>query len=523
MIEHEVLVIGAGHNELAVAAYLAKAGVDVGVLERRDFVGGGTQTREVTLPGFKQETDSVVHIMIQSNPMILNDELQLKSKYGLDYIYPDVQYGNVFPDGSSFCIYPEVEKTCESIAKISPHDGDNYMRFFQYARTVLNFITPALFSPPAPFGQVVSMLDSSPEGQEILRALLASTEDIVNDWFEDERVKVGMMKVANEAMLFPDSYGGGVELFLMIPMIHLNKLGIPRGGGVQLPLSMVRCIEDHGGKIHLNSEVTKVKVEGGRAVGVVLSSGEEMRAKKAVVCGLHPKILFNKLLDDTSPELLHKVNRLKPSDHSTLTANYALNAPPQYKAGGDVNRAILVEILPFMDDFMAHYQECRMGLLPTTPVPYIACHSLYDPSKAPDGKASIQFYDPAPYRLRDGGPQKWDEVKEQQEDRKLEWVRKFTTNMGSENILDRHIFSPLDMERWNPNYIEGDVAGIGLQLYQFLSNRPIPELSQYTTPVDGLFLCGPCTHPGGGVMGGGRAAVQAIMEKLGIDFDKVIA
>ncbi|HMN14495.1 MAG TPA: NAD(P)-binding protein, partial [Bellilinea sp.] len=142
MVEHEVLVIGAGHNELAVAAYLAKAGVDVGVLERRDFVGGGTQTREVSLPGFKQETDSVVHIMIQSNPMLLNDELGLKSKYGLEYIYPDVQYGNVFPDGSSFCIYPEVEKTCESIGKISPRDADNYMRFFEYSRTVLDFITP---------------------------------------------------------------------------------------------------------------------------------------------------------------------------------------------------------------------------------------------------------------------------------------------------------------------------------------------------------------------------------------------
>ncbi|HOT24648.1 MAG TPA: NAD(P)/FAD-dependent oxidoreductase, partial [Thermoleophilia bacterium] len=207
MPEHDVLVLGAGHNGLVAAAYLAKAGVDVGVVEARDFVGGGAQTRENTLPGFKQETDAVAHVLIQANPLITNDELGLKSKYGLEYIYPDVQFANVFPDGSYFCSYADIDRTCESIARISPRDGEAYKQFYEYSKGVLDFLLASLFSPCPPFGQIVAMLDSTPEGQEVLRALLMSSWDIVNEYFYDERVKAGLLKLANEPMMFPEAKG----------------------------------------------------------------------------------------------------------------------------------------------------------------------------------------------------------------------------------------------------------------------------------------------------------------------------
>jgi phytoene dehydrogenase-like protein len=522
MKEHEVLIVGAGHGELTVAAYLAKAGIDVGVLERRSFVGGGAQTRQSTLPNFKQETDAVVHIFIQANPMIRNDELGLISKYGLEYIYPDVQYANIFPDNTYFCIYPEVEKTCESIARLSPQDADAYRKFFEYSRGILDFLMTSMFSPPPPFGQIVSMLDSSSEGREILRALLMSSWDIVNEWFHDERIKVGMLKLGNETMMFPETKGTGLYLFLMVPIVHVYKMGIPKGGSIQLPRALVRCIEENGGTIYLKSGVAKIKTEGNKAVGVILTSGEEVRGKRAIVCGLHPKNVFTKMLDKVPEDLLRKIKRISPSDHSSLTANYALNEIPKYKAGGDADKALLVELLPFMDGFRQHYDDCRLGIPPRQPVPYVACHSIYDSTKAPDGKATIQFYDPSPYRLKDGGPQKWDEIKKKAEDRKLEWFRRFATNMTPENILGRHIKSPIDLERWNPNYVEGDVMCMSADIYQSLSNRPIPELGQYRTPIESLYLCGPCTHPGGGITGGGRAAVQAIMEDLGADFNKII-
>jgi len=429
----------------------------------------------------------------------------------------------VFPDGSYFCSYADIDRTCESIARISPRDGEAYKQFYEYSKGVLNFLLASLFSPCPPFGQIVGMLDSTPEGQEVLRALLMSSWDIVNEYFYDERVKAGLLKLANEPMMFPEAKGTGVYLFLMVPMLHQYSLGTPRGGGIQLPLALVRCIEDNGGHVYLNSKVTKITTSGGKATGIRLESGEEMKAKQAIMCGLHVKYVFGGgLLDDAPKDIVRKVQRTNASSHSTLTANYAVNEAPNYKAGGDVNRSMVVELLPFMDGFRQHYDDCRLGIPPRQKVPYVACHSLVDPTKAPEGKHCFQFYDPSPYDLQDGGPQKWDEIKEQEEDRKLDWLREFTTNMGPENILGRAIMSPLDLERWSPNYIEGDVMALGSDLYQYLSNRPIPPLGQYRTPIEGLYLCGPTSHPGGTICGGGRAPVQVVMEDLGIDFNKVI-
>lgn len=522
MPEHEVVVVGAGQNGLSLAAYLAKAGVDVGVVEARDFIGGGSQTEENTIPGFKQETNSVAHLFVQANPMIINDELGLRSKYGLEYIYPDVPYANIYPDGTYFCVYADVDKTCQSIATISPRDADVYRNFYNFARGVLAFMAPGFFSPAPGFGQTLAMLDSTPEGQDIMRALLMSAYDLVNEWFYDERIKVGMLKLGNEGMMAPEVKGTGAWPILVCPFIHEYGVATPRGGGIELPNALARCIKANGGQIYLESKATKITTAGGRANGVLLASGEQIKAKRAVVSGLHVKRLVDGVVDGLPEDLVRKIKRTNPSSHSTLTSNYALNESPKYKVGGDADRAFLVEMLPLMDGFRQHYDDCRLGLLPRQPVPYIACHSLYDDTKAPKGKHCIQFYDPAPYSLRDGGPQKWDEVKEQQEEVKLAWLRQLSTNMGPENILGRAIMSPLDLERYSPAYVDGDIMTLGSDLYQFLANRPIPALGGYRTPIDGLYLCGPTMHPGGGITGGGRAPAQVILEDFGIDFDKVI-
>ena len=523
MGEHDIVVVGAGHNELVVAAYLAKAGLDVGVVERRDFVGGGAQTRETTLPGFKHETDSIAHAWILANPMITEDELGLKAKYGLEYLLADPFGAHVFADGGYFCSYKSLDRTCESIASVSPRDADAYRQFFEESKPIMEFISRGNFAPAPSLGQMFAMLDSSPQGRGILRFLLMSAWDVVEERFFDPRIKVALLKLADEAMIYPESKSTGIYLFIMVPMTHIYGAGTPRGGGIGLPLSLVRCLEANGGTVYLNSEVTKIVTEGNRAVGVRVASGEVIRAKRAVVSGLQAKITFGRLLDDVPADLLRKINQVAPSDHSTVSTNYALNEAPRYKVGGDADLAYCVELLPAMDDFRRMFDDCRYGIPPRTLAPYVACHDLVDDSKSPPGKANIQFYQPAPYRLADGGPQKWDEIKEEFEDHKLEWFRRFALNMGPENILARNIKSPLDIERWNPNYVEGDIMGLGAYLYQFMGWRPIPELGHYRTPLDGLYLCGIGTHPGGGVTGGARAAVQVIMEDLGIDFDDVVA
>ena len=520
--EHDIVVVGAGHNELTTAAYLAKAGLDVAVVERRDFVGGGAQTRELTLPGFKHETDSVAHGFIQANPMILEDELGLKAKYGLEYI-PFFPLAHLFADGGHFCTYRSVDETCESIARLSPRDADAYRKFFAESKPICDFISRGNFGPAPSLGQLFALLDSNRDGREILRFMLMSASDVIEERFFDPRVKVALLKLADEAMVYPEAKGTGIELFLMVPMIHIYGAGTPSGGGIELSNSLVRSLEANGGKVYLNSEVTKIVVEGGKAVGVRVESGDVIRARRAVVSGLLAKITFGRLLDDVPADLLREVKRVAPSDHSTVVSNYALNESPRYKVGGDVDRAPLVEMLPSLENLRLMFDDCRYGIPPRSLAPYVACHDLIDPSKSPAGKANIQFYQPAPYSLADGGPQKWDEIKEEFEEHKLAWLRQFAVNMGPENILARNIRTPLDLTRWNPNYADGDIHGGAPYLYQFMGWRPTPELGRYKTPVDGLYLCGIGTHPGGGVTGGGRAAAMVIMEDFGIEFEVVVA
>ena len=165
MAEYDVVVIGAGHNGLIVAGYLAKAGVSVCVVEKADFVGGAVNTLEVTKPGFKHDTGGTWHGLIQSNPLITNDELGLTSKYGLKYLHPETLMANVFPDDTAIIQYKDVDKTCQSIAQFSEHDADAYRRFYEYSRKFASMLIMGTFSPPPPFGAFVSQLDSSPEGQ----------------------------------------------------------------------------------------------------------------------------------------------------------------------------------------------------------------------------------------------------------------------------------------------------------------------------------------------------------------------
>jgi phytoene dehydrogenase-like protein len=508
---------------LSVAAYLAKAGVDVGVAEARSFIGGGSQTRENTLPGFKQETDAVIHHLVLANPMITNDELGLLSKYGLEYIFPKVAWAAAFLDGSSFCLYHDLDRSCESIAAISPRDADAYHAFYQMSRPVLDLLISGMFAPSPKFGQTIAMLDSNPGGQEVVRALLQSAWDIVNEHFFDDRVKTALMKMADEAMQFPEQKGTGSYQFIVLPFTHHTPSGTPRGGGIALANSLAACIRDHGGEVYTDAPVTRVTTNAGRATGVLLASGDHLGASRAVVSGTHIKKLVKDMVDGFPEELIAKVMRTNPSNHSTLVSNYALNEAPDYIAGGDVNEALMVEMMPSLEDFRGHFDDCRYGRLPRVPVPYSACHSKFDDTKAPAGKHTIQLYDPSPYELAEGGPARWDDVKEAQEDVKLAHMQRFTTNMGDGNILDRAITSPLDLERYCPNYIAGDIMGIGSDLYQYMGNRPIPALGDYRTPIEGLYLCGSTSHPGGGVACAGRAVVQTVMEDLGIDFEKVIA
>ena len=283
-----------------------------------------------------------------------------------------------------------------------------------------------------------------------------------------------------------------------------------------------QCIKSLGGTVRTSSTVNSIKIEDGKAKGIVLETGEEITAKKAVISSLSVKQLFLQMVDEKwlPKDFRHKVRRLKHARWGGFLSVYALNNAPKWKAD-EGNRAIMLYINPTnsLEEYLKIEDDFKAGITHTGG-PIVLCQTCLDPTRAPEGKHTLYLYHLEPYHLQ-GGAARWDEIKEEVADGLLQAVRNLTTNMGDENILGRFVESPLDLERHNPAWEEGDFLGIGNSLEQS-AFRPLPGWGNYRTPVERLYMCGPCTPPGGGVNGGsGRAVAQVVMENLGIDFTKV--
>ncbi|SPD73772.1 Phytoene dehydrogenase (fragment) [uncultured Desulfobacterium sp.] len=333
---HEVVIIGGGHNGLTVAGYLAKAGVDVCVVEALPVVGGGVVSAEVAATGFKTDPCSVWHGVIQANPLILNDELGLISKFGLKYIKPESQLSVLFPDDTYIILHRSLDKTCESIAKFSYHDAEAYKKFHDWAGKFLDILSQGMFNPPASFGSMVALMDQSEEGRDLLRSLMISGVDICDDWFESPELKSALTKFCAEALFSPRAKGTGFTLFTYIPLMHKYGGAIPVGGSGALSEAMGRCILHYGGTILTNSAVDKVIVRSGEAKGVILKSGEEILAGKAVISNLNAKqisALVGK--ESVSERYSNGLKNLKLSSHRSICMGYALHEPPNYTAGDE--------------------------------------------------------------------------------------------------------------------------------------------------------------------------------------------
>jgi phytoene dehydrogenase-like protein len=521
---HDIVFVGAGHNNLTVAGYLAKAGKDVLLLEANEFYGSGCVTQELNAPGFKHDTHSTLHWLIQPNPLIREDELDLQSKFGLKYIRSPMASAALFPDRTALYGYSDTDRTCEQIAKFSEKDADAYRRFSDLAKQTMPMLVQGMYAPPAPFGSFVSLLDQSPEGRTLLRNLQRSIYDMVMEMFEHPKVQMHLLKFASELAIHPEEQGTGIVLYVMGGFAEAYPPGMPVGGSGVLSDAMARCIEHHGGEIRLNSEVTRVIVEGGRAKGVELKSGEKIMATDAVVAQFHP-IVLDRYVEGLDGGLVEGARSVQLNRFSGIKVDLALNSSPDYHVGDEVKKAFFIEPLPeTLLQLRQGFDTLRYGTLPEDPSMVVVVGTDHDPTRAPDGKAVCYIWQNMPYELADGGAKKWDTIKDQVGDWVVDEFAKYTTNMGPENIIARSIQTPLDHERYSLSYLRGEVMGCGSYFFQSMGHRPTPELSQYAVPgIDGLYLAGPAMHPGGGINGGGRAVAIKLMEDLNIDFDSVVS
>ncbi len=518
---YDIVVAGAGHNSLITTAYLVKAGYRCLVLEGRPMVGGGVKTAQLTLRGFHDDVCSTAHSFIQDNPLIRNDELNLR-EYGLEYLDPDPVFHVPFADGSYLTQWRDADRTAAEFAKFSKKDGDAYRRMLKEFDSIRPMIT-ALTYTPIGFGKPLNeRLNEIPRGKLWQRRFAMSAWENIRDTFEDDHSRIFLLFLAHIAAEPPDAPGTGRLAYGAVRQQATGR-PIPKGGSGMLTQALARYIEAHHGVILTNKWVEKFIIENGRCAGVECSDGTAYRADKAVVSTLHIKHLV-----DMAPrqmwgqDFLDGVDTWQP-EHAMFVTHYATREPPKFPVSGGTLAPIEAGMMASVDRALRFgYDDARGVINLDEPPIQVITPTVTDPSRTPPGLHSMKIVGWQPYALKQG-PQHWDELKKQVSEANLRILQKYATNLTDDKILARFITSPLDLERMNPHFWHGCAHGGAQSISQIGPMRPMLGYAQYRMPIPGLYQTGATTYPGGSVTGApGRNAAIVMLKDFGTSLDAVV-
>ncbi len=519
----DVIVAGAGHNALITAAYLARAGLEVLVLEARPTVGGGTSTEEL-IPGYRIDTASTGHNGILANPLLTDDELGLRSRYGLDYVIPDPANRLVLPDGEVVTTWLDVDRTVAELARLSPSDARTYRHMLDDWDGVKRIFGRAQAAPVGWGPAVDEELAGVPGGGVWRRRKALSAWDVVHHEYEDPRVRAYVLWAVAQSLTAIDQPGSGLLAAAAPAGRQVRSWPIPVGGSSALPEALVRAIEDDGGTIVCDARVTRLLVEDGRCTGVETADGTRYHARRAVVSSIHVKHLLEMAPAEIWPDDFTYGVRTLDVGLSIFVLHLATDRPPLLPGAEDAPVAAASGIAGWPDEMLRGVRAVRDGLTPD-PLPsiLIGTPSAVDPGRAPDGQHTVKYVLAAPAKGPEPGVT-WDEGKEAFADRVFETVRARVPNMTSDAVLGRVAFSPTDLGRWNAHMIDGTAHGGDRGLPFSGPLRPAPGWAQHRMPIEGLYQTGGTTHPGGSVTGfPGRNAATVVLRDLGHELTEVVA
>lgn len=519
--DYDAIIIGAGHNGLTTAAYLARAGLRTLVLERRPLIGGATVTEE-PLPGFKFSVFSYLVSLLR--PEVIH-ELDLPA-HGLMLIPLDSTL-NPLPDGNYLFREADATRTYRNIARHSMRDAEAYADFKHFMYDMAQAMHPLLRMLPP------NLDDSSPENRRITAAwdahwtglpdaqrrgleemLTISAEELLDRYFESDALKAALSTSSIIGSFVSPRSPGSAYVLLHHYMGEIDGAyrawAFPKGGTGAVAGAIARAAVSSGAEIRLETAVTELLVEHGRAAGVVLENGDVLRAP-VVASSLAPQITFLKLVDNAllPPDLIANVRRWD-SVGSSGKVNLALDALPEFACMPGYGRHLAggMSIAPTIDYIHNAYLDARNGRFSRKPFIDLVIPSVIDPDMAPPGKHVMScFVQYAPYHLEGG----WTDARRAAfGDAVIDVLAEHIPNIR-DIILYRQVLTAVDIERI-VGIPGGNIFHGEMRRDQLFERRPAPGYAHYRTPVPGYYQCGSSTHPGGGIMGApGRLAAHQIL------------
>jgi phytoene dehydrogenase-like protein len=493
---YDAIVVGAGHNGLTCAAYLAKAGRKVLVLERRHQVGGATTTEEI-YPGFKFSCCSYVVSLLR--PWIIRD-LDLP-RYGYE-VLPLEETFTPFPDGRYLMRDSDPERSKRSIAKFSKRDSEIYKQFGAKMAELGRLVKPMIDGlAPDPVSHSPFELHRLAKFAKQLRG---QGEEWLSEWFECEQL-IAPMSVSGIIGTFLGVRSPGTAYVLLHHYMgeidgSYRAWGLPKGGTGAVAEAIAASARDFGVEIRVKAPVDHILMKDGRATGVVLENGDEILAK-TVISGVDPHRTFLGLVGESNldPEFAGQVKRFKMRG-SSGKVNLALDALPEFACLPGVGPQLRgdITIAPSIEYLERAYDDAKYGSFSKKPFMDIVIPSMTDPTVAPPGKHTMSiFVQYAPYKLKEGA-EDWPNQREAFGDAVIDTLSEYMPNLKS-RILYRQVLTPWDLEHIY-GLTEGNIFHGELSLEQLAFLRPVAGWSRYRTPIDALWLCASGTHPGGGIM-----------------------
>ncbi len=512
MPKYDAIIIGGGHNGLVTAAYLARAGRSVLVLERRELVGGCAVTEEVW-PGYRISTGAYLTSLMQER---IVRELELE-RHGYHVDAKDPAFFSAFPDGRHFFMWQDRAKTLAEIAKFSRRDAEVYPRYEDQLERLSQVVEGLLLTTPPRFppNGVSDAIDylklaarmrglSAQDIVALVKIFTQSAAEFLDEWFESEQVKVtlatdgviganGGPRSPGTAYILLHHCMGGVSG-------HRGLWGFVRGGMGAVSEAIASSARASGATIRTEAPVAKVLVRSGRAYAVVLESGEEIEGG-SIASNLDPKLTFLRLLDerDLDPEFVTAIRHFR-IEGTSCKINLALSGLPEFTAypgsPGPHHRATM-HICPSIDYVERAWDDAKYGRPSDRPLLELTIPTMYDPSLAPPGKHIMGiFLQYAPYTLRESS---WDELRDPFANRVMSLIEEYAPNIRA-IVEHRQVLTPLDLER-RFSITGGNIFHGEMSLDQMFVMRPVAGWARYRTPIQALYLCGSGAHPGGGVMG----------------------